>query len=133
MILRNLSILLTTLVLSLTGCEPTPTYVYDDWDMDDDDLIAEEEFYTTWNDAGYYEAWDTDGDGYIDAMEWEAGVDEYYSDWDYDAYGDFANWDLDDDELLGEDEFGEGYYTAWDMDGDGYIDATEYEQWYYDI
>ncbi len=42
------------------------TGLFETWDMNQDAMISEEEFA-----QGIYEYWDTDGDGYIEAVEYE--------------------------------------------------------------
>ncbi|MEH6671905.1 hypothetical protein [Halopseudomonas sp.] len=57
-----------------------------------------------------YEAWDTDGDGFIEYSEWDAG-------YDYDPL--YTTWDTDGDGMLTDDEWGTGLYNSYDADNDG--------------
>ena len=70
---------------------------YNEWDADNNDEVAEEEFY-----GGVYECWDEDDSGYVDTDEYEAGIDAYYEDYEYGAYDE---WDANDDDTVNENEF----------------------------
>lgn len=128
----NLFLALAFLVL-LSGCLPGGEYNFDVWDADADHYITEDEFFTTWNKAGYYSAWDVNHDGAISEEEWETGMGNYYRDYGYEAYGAFDDWDLNDDGLLDEDEFGEGTFGLWDENDDNRIEVAEYDSWFYTI
>lgn len=134
LIIRTPILILTLFALVFAGCDADPDYAaYETWDADQDEMLSQDEFLNTYRDAGYYEGWDTDGDGFVEVAEWETGVSSYYPVYDYDAYGDFSAWDINQDEVLDEDEFLTGTYTLWDTDQDGNIEAVEYNEWYHDI
>lgn len=131
--------------------EPNPS-LYDTWDTNRDSLLDTQEFA-----AGPYRAWypnahdnfDRDGDGFITDEELTVSP-QYHADtgrdgaeWDLDRNGSidedelrdgaFADWDVDGDGALDRDEFDAGAYDAWDTDGDGMLSDEEFgaasEQW----
>ena len=128
---RTLKIsLLAFSLLAFFGCETRDYAAYETWDADNNELIDENEFNTTFGEANYYAAWDTDGDGIVDETEWDTGITTYYP-----AYtgGDYVSWDLNQDNMLDQDEFTVGTYQLWDTNGDGTIEVVEYNEWYHDI
>lgn len=95
-----------------------PTNYYEDWDVNDDNFLDEEEFR-----ASFFKIWDTDNDGMIEDIEWSAAVA------DYGLNG--LDWDTNDDGYIDTTEFNTGFsdtgwYEAWDTDGDGLIEMREY-------
>lgn len=66
---------------------------------------------TTWN----YAELDQDGNLELDQVEFEPA-----------AEAQFREWDLNADEVVGEDEFYEGLYGLWDVDGDALLSEDEY-------
>lgn len=121
----------------------TATTYYEDWDMDDDNLLDEEEFnagfYETFDqnndgrvsqeewtrvvsDFGIdaladWQAWDTDGDGFIDRAEFDA---------DFAGMGWYGAWDTDDDNRITEREYTDGVFAIWDKNDDNVLDETEF-------
>ena len=122
------------------------TGAYGAWDRDDNAMLDENEFAT-----GVYSTWDADNDLRITEREFEAGADRWFgedfetafSDWDADGDGvinqrDFAEnwdrdyyaeWDVNRDEMLDEQEFGSGVYETADLDSDQVITIEE-EGWF---
>ena len=99
--------------------------IYADWDRDNDLRITEDEYNMgaqRWYGPDYatpYATYDADQSGYIDQKEFGANWnDDYYND-----------WDLDDDGLLTEDEYGTGLYGRADVDQDKVITIEE-EGWF---
>lgn len=94
------------------------------WDETDDDRLNAMEWSTSmreWygeSDYGSFTDWDENGDGFVDAKEYEST---------------FANtnlwkgWDTDSDGVLNEDEFGSYIYSVYDNDGDGILSNDEWE------
>lgn len=114
------------LTFSLMSCDYDDPYEYEDWDMDNDGIVTDEEFYPMFDEVGYYKAWDYDNDGLVEYTEWENTLVDYdFLDDDY-----YYDWDMDGDGVLDYDEFNKGIYTLWDTDGDGDIERIEYEEWY---
>lgn len=125
---------------------PLLTINYKAWDLDDDGFLSEEEFtagfYQTWDlnkdgrismgewtrvlsdygngiDAADWQPWDTDGDGFVERVEFDA---------DFAGMGWYGAWDKDGDGLITEQEYTTGAYTLWDTNGDNVLDETEYVQ-----
>ncbi|WP_162052203.1 EF-hand domain-containing protein [Pontibacter pamirensis] len=99
----------------------TPTSYYQDWDVNDDSFLDEDEFTTS-----FFQIWDTDNDGMIEDIEWNAAVADYNL-----AGADWAAWDTNTDGFIETAEFDTGFnnlgwYNAWDTDGNGLIEAREY-------
>ena len=72
------------------------------------------------------EQWDTDDDGDITAPEFARGTET----WDLTGLSQFEQVSTDDDDRVGEDEFGRfidgsRLYDRWDRDGDGFVSADE--------
>lgn len=93
--------------------------------------------------------WDRDRDSRVTETEWTEGVRGWYDD---DSYGAFGDWDLNDDaaldateigqgfettnrwsvwdtnrnNMLEENEFGEGAFGAWDTNRDSMLDENEW-------
>lgn len=102
--------------------------LYDEWDVDNDDLLDEDELY-----GGLYDTWDLDGDGLIGEDEFGESVERWFTETDYD----FAAWDADDDGFLDEDEFRAaiaetGLYDTWIGDAEG-IGEEQFYSGYYEV
>lgn len=122
----------------------TAATYYKDWDVDGDKFLSEEEFtasfYETfdlnkdgrvsqgeWNrviadytndvDAANWEAWDPDGDGFIEKVEFDA---------EFLQMGWYDTWDTDKDRRVTDREYAAGVFTIWDKNGDNHLDETEY-------
>lgn len=127
------------------------TTYYGDWDVDNDRFLNEEEFtasfFQTWDlnndgrisqgewntvisdysngiDATNWQAWDTDGDGFMERVEFDAS---------FPAMGWRDSWDTDSDDRITNKEYAAGIFTLWDTNGDNVLDETEYKhhQTYY--
>ena len=61
--------------------------------------------------------WDADGSGTIDYEEWDTGFDDE---------GVFDSWDANDDNMLDDQEYGEGIYNTYDADESGDWSEDEY-------
>lgn len=118
------------IITSFTSCATEP-YSFNDWDYDDDLYLDEDEFYSGLGDLGYYDMWDYNGDDYLTEDEWNEGVDQYLGAYDPDDYGDFSEWD-DDDERLSEDEFETNIFDTADLNDDDQVDEEELDTWYDD-
>lgn len=132
----RLNIFITILCIAfaaITGCNQRNDYAYEDWDADDNNLIDNNEFNTSWNQFGFYNGWDVNSDNFLDEEEWERGIDENYINYNYDENGNYEDWDLDNDGTLNEQEFSEGSYSLWDTNNDGNIQADEFQEWHYGI
>ena len=102
---------------------------FGDFDADGSGDLNEDEFY-----GGVYEDWDANDDGYVDEKEFGTGVGTYYDDYDYAEYGDYNEWDADNnDDELDEEEFDAsvtdtGVYDEWDADGNDAIERSEFNE-----
>lgn len=97
------------------------TNYYEDWDLDDDNFLNDDEFTTS-----FYNTWDTDNDGAIEEAEWTTVTADYNLE-----NADWATWDADGDGLLEENEFDTGFanygwYDTWDVDNDNLVTEREY-------
>jgi hypothetical protein len=91
-----------------SGCDDDPIVEdaeFDAIDTNADGLVSAAE----WNTA--FDAWDVDGDGFVDS-------DEYLLD------DGFNSLDVDSNALLTDAEWN-GAMGAWDLDGDGFLDPDE--------
>ena len=108
-------ILLTTLTFSVPAALAQSAFETND--VNDDGMLSKDEFYGLVTDAGIYPDVDLDSDGLIERHEWdELGLDE-----------DFAEWDEDENEYLGADEFYDGYFFSFDDDEDRHWDGNEWD------
>ena len=149
---------------------------YGAWDTDADEFIDNDEFRNAFSSSPYYAQWNTDddqtvdrsefaqgffrtidedGDGTLNAEEWQAAQDAYFGapsmedyqtldTWDQDGdqsvqatefaqvleQADYlAEWDENGDEQLDEEEIANGVFTMWDTDANGVIEAEEFKEW----
>lgn len=100
------------------------TGVFDLWDANDDDLLAEGEF-TEAVDVMYggdapfaYGDLDADGDGVVTISEFQQGFDT----------GLYESFDADADGTITTEEFGAAFHDVLDVDDDGTIIADEYRR-----
>lgn len=125
----RLFIFTSALALGLAGCAGG-------WPTGDigDDVDNEE--------VGFNDV-DQDESGLIDASEWATGVntrdmfydldeneDTFLDNDEYSAGGfeqDFDTVDADDDDLIGESEFGQGLFDDWDSNDDQAVDQAEWD------
>ena len=117
---------------------------FTEWDTDDDDLLNEDEFFTSafgntdaddddmvnedeWN-AGFggmfgnyveddFSTFDADADGFLNNDEWN----ETFADSDW-----FGTFDADDDNMVAEAEWDAGAFADWDTDDDDMINEDEF-------
>lgn len=117
---------------------------YENWDLNNDNFLDEEEFrvsfYQTWDldndgrisqgewttvvsdysnhiDATDWRAWDTDGDGFIDRVEFDANFAEM---------GWYTGWDTNGDGQVDLREYTDGAFAIWDENDDNVLDETEF-------
>lgn len=98
---------------------------FDDWDIDDNAFVDENEFYDY-----TFSLADENDDALLDENEWSSYTSYWYEPYNLD-YGAFGNYDTDRSGYLEDTEYyamGEdvGYYAIWDNDRDGYVNPDEY-------
>ena len=98
---------------------------FDRWDSDAETGINAEEF-----GAGAVGIWDTDADQRIAETEWNEGVGNWYED---DSYGEFSDWDANNDDFLDAGELGEGFETTglfgdWDVNENSLLEENEWNE-----
>ena len=129
----------------------TESDYFDRWDNDQDGKINENEFYQS-----YVATMDENGDGQINAEEWEIGLGAYYRGFDQEPEGRFeeitANgsnlisneeardklrelnyldeWNTDGEAGLTEAELAKGVFYNLDEDGDGIVEAEKYTDYF---
>lgn len=117
----------------------TPTSYYEDWDVDGDNFLNEDEFTTS-----FFQLWDTDNDGMIERIELNTALADFGLDgaaWKTNGEGYlemagfetgfadtgwFETWDTDSDNQISEREYTAGVYSLWDTNGDNVLDENEY-------
>lgn len=104
------------------GCGPSQ-YGFDHWDSNDNDLIENEEFNQGLYDSDYYSNWDSDVGGSLTEEEWSVGIESWS---EYDGNVGFSDWDLNNDNEISEDEFGNGFFDTVDEDKNNTIDQNEW-------
>ena len=108
-------------------------YGFNDWneyDINEDDVMPREEFEQSWEEIGEFKAWDHDGDGYLDEEEWMESHESYYMDWDSEKYGYYEEWDLDEDGKLSAQEVALNTFDVWDMNDNGKVEKSEFKKWH---
>ena len=118
---------------------------FDRWDLDDDDLIGFSELA-----SGLYGLWDADSDGELSVSEWDDAVDLWFGEqdvnlseeaWDEDGNGTISEAEfaeglqqtdllarldtVEDDSMLGEEEFASGLFNVADADDDDLLGEEE--------
>ena len=100
------------------------TGLFATWDRDGNSQLTEVEWregtgrwYESQSAAGEWNAWNTSGDGYLDANEFNAGVRRT---------GLFSTWDADRNGSLADNEFGRSLFGRWDANRDGTVDEHEW-------
>lgn len=88
--------------------------LFDQWDADNDGLLEVNEY-----SEGIFEIWDTDDDGYIEESEWDAQAQQWFE-----AQYSFEDWAGDDD-LVSVSDFQTGVeendpFSAYDVDQNGF-------------
>lgn len=121
----NIGVILALLTLTFAAAPVlAQNCEYDEWDVNDDEYLDEDEFLTAYDDVGYYGTWDEDDDDALTLSEWEAGVDEHL-----DAFepGNLNDWDEDGDGEISEDELHDGLFQLLDDDNDGLLGEDDWE------
>lgn len=124
----------------------TGTNYYEDWDLNDDNYLDENEF-----NESYYDVWDTNNDGILDENEWNEDTEafglknETWANWDTDknkqvdknefqaAFKNnnyYSTWDADRNNQLTEREFSDGLFSTWDDNDDGFVERDRYDTYY---
>jgi len=121
------------------------------WDSDQNGKVDENEFYHS-----YVSTMDDNGDGQINAEEWEIGLGAYYRGFDQEPEGKFEEiatnsngqisneearnklieldyldeWNTDGEAGLTEEELAKGVFYNLDEDGDGIVEAEKYTDYF---
>ena len=94
------------------------------WDRDHNSQLTDAEWREgarRWYEGdtyGDWGAWNTNGDGYLDTTEFNAGLGRT---------GLFNTWDADRNGMIAENEFGRGLFGRWDANRDQSVDANEWD------
>lgn len=115
------TLLLLCWILSWTSCD-FEFNRYEDWDVDHNDRIDVNEFSLGFDSNRFFDDVDFNGDGFIDATEY----DQKYRHYDEEAGGDMTVFDYDFDGLLTEYEARDRLFNGLDRDRSGYLDKREY-------
>jgi Ca2+-binding EF-hand superfamily protein len=105
------------------SCDREKDLEFNDFDKNNDGLIAKKEFKKVFT-KNYYDDWNRKDNEYLDDEDFLISV--------------YQIWDVDDDELLSEEEWIKGYdyyygnfvltdYESIDVDNDGFIEYTEFD------
>lgn len=92
--------------------------VFDDWDADDDDALSEEEFS---DNVDWFESYDENDDGVLTEAEYQTGFAE-----DFGKASDFDTYDTDGNGEITEEEFNTGLFEDLDQDDDDLIGEDEW-------
>lgn len=96
---------------------------FDNWDVNSDDYLDEDEFFDAYDEVGYYNEWDEDDDDSLSESEWEMAADEHLAAYDS---GKFSDWDTDGNGNISESELQEGLFELIDQDNDGRIGGDDW-------
>ncbi|MGB3780740.1 MAG: hypothetical protein WA960_20415 [Tunicatimonas sp.] len=106
---------------------------YKDWNTDGNNVLDKEEFY-----QGLYQVWDKNKDGNIAENEFTDGANNFFADYNFKEFGQYADWDADNSGDVSVAEFREGMKSTvdsdptaqdllviWDTDNDPAIERIE--------
>ena len=106
---------------------------YKDWNTDGNNVLDKEEFY-----QGLYRVWDKNKDGNIAEDEFTDGANNFFADYNFKEFGQYADWDADGSGDISVAEFREGMKSTvdsdptaqellviWDTDNDPAIERIE--------
>ncbi len=106
---------------------------YKDWNTDGNNVLDKEEFY-----QGLYQVWDKNKDGNIAEDEFTDGANNFFADYNFKEFGQYADWDADGSGDVSVAEFREGMKSTvdsdptaqdllviWDTDNDPAIERIE--------
>ncbi len=106
---------------------------YKDWNTDGNNVLDKEEFY-----QGLYQVWDKNKDGNIAEDEFTDGANNFFADYNFKEFGQYADWDTDNSGDVSVAEFREGMKSTvdseptaqdllvvWDTDNDPAIERIE--------
>lgn len=110
------------------SCTQPTERAFEDWDLDGNSQIDQDEFNQSWTSEGYWNLYDRNNDGVIDLEEWNKGLEEYYDKFDRERLGEYIDLDVDKSGSLDEEELAQGSFVIWDTNGDGRIDSTEFRE-----
>ena len=91
----------------------------------DDGIFDRDLFNTNLGEAGIFDGWDNDGNEIIDNTEFDAGS----KNWGGDEQLSFNDWDLNDDNGIDENEFGDSSWNLLDDNRDGELAENEWGDW----
>ena len=109
------------LILAVSACSPNR---FETLDYNSDQYLGEDEVAT-----GFFSEWDTNDDDMLSENEWGVGVNEFGV-WDNNEFG---VWDDDASGFLDENEFGAGFgesgvFDEWDLDDNNRLGVNEYNE-----
>lgn len=125
-LLKKVSFTLFTAVLGLIFIASPATAQdceFDNWDVNNDSYLDEDEFFDAYDEVGYYDTWDDDDNDSLSETEWEVAADEHLSAYDFGA---FSDWDTNGDGTVSENEFQEGLFELIDQNSDGQIGEDDW-------
>lgn len=100
------------------------------WDSTADSVLDETEFGAGFGQGDSFDIWDSDGDGLLSENEWGVGLENQIgAEYNEDDWGLFSDWDENEDALLDEAEFNSGVFGAYDLDDDDLWGDEEYGAW----
>lgn len=128
------------------GTSFTETGRFGGWDANDDNMLDENEYYSS-----YYDTWDVNDDNALDEDEWNNASRDFgmegqnWADWDVNKdnrldenefrtgaarNNNYSTWDRDGDKMLNEREYSDGVFGLWDNDRDGALTNDDYNTRY---
>ena len=84
---------------------------YKDWNTDGNNVLDKEEFY-----QGLYQVWDKNKDGNIAEDEFTDGANNFFADYNFKEFGQYADWDADGSGDVSVAEFREGMKSTVDSE-----------------
>lgn len=124
------SVFLLIIIFSLTACSTDAELAFQDWDEDKDGIITQAEYNQMKPYSDLFDQWDENSDNLVSEEEWRRGVNYFYTDADESDYGNFREWDIDDDGHITSNEFAQKTFYLWDEDKDNALTYEEFQTWY---
>lgn len=124
--MRNFLIAAATTLVML-GCSPVTGFSDPDLDAGDEGALGYDEFAAGLHQSGIYDLWDTDDDDFLSEDEWRSGLGDRFGVDDFDRWGMYGDWDENGSGNLSEAEFGSGVFDAYDLNDDSILGDDEFQ------
>ena len=96
------------------------------WDQNENGQISRSELGNAFKEMEIFDTWSEEG--LLVEEDWNLGFQEYYSGYDNEVFGDYTEWDNNQDGIIGEEEFNQHFFRLMDVNDSESVNSDEWNQ-----